>query len=320
MRGRFRLLKRAGVVGVTVALMVLSPTSASAATDVTDPAQRVESLEGVSLSMTLSLDPTAGTVGIESIQGIKATLDQSGNVVSSQPLPNDAFQGSVEAAAGSNYQCLVQTQQGKALKGYTPVHVQGSGLGWELHYILFPYSVDNARYISGYYTWQAEMCVTGGGHTWNGYKQVFDAASVTNLYQSTPRKIGQNWGTNSTIKASSVTSKLNFSLNTGLITIGAETTVTVQDTYAGSQNHDDNYVLYPSSWSNYNANRVNMYWKSPDNFAWDGTEDFEGNNGHALYEYPMSYVSGKTIYFGVAAEQHRFCGRWWIPSAHACEL
>ncbi len=65
-----------------------------------------------------------------------------------------------------------------------------------------------------------------------------------------------------------------------------------------------------SGWNKYDANRMNTYYSSAHTFWYQGTSAFEGNVGHALYEF----VTGGTVGFSygadwtIAAQCHRMVG------------
>lgn len=258
-------------------------------------ADAVTQTASASTAFRLSVDPERGTVDVVDTHATVTTRDRTGKITSTAPAGNTVTTlGAAPAAEGTSYTCVVRTQQNSNFRALTPFYSSASGNSYELSWVFHPYTITNARYVSGAYTYQLELCMSGGGHSWNDWHQWFQGAGMT-MEDSTPRKIAQTWGNE--VKNGQISTTLSFQVAAGPVTIGASTTVTPADTYSGNQGHDANM-----RWSGNTAwdiNRVNAFYVAPHSFTWQGSADFQGNNAHALYEYPMTYP-GKISVLGQA--------------------
>jgi hypothetical protein len=203
--------------------------------------------------------------------------------------------------AGSGYTCIIQTRRGHKVKGYRPLSVFKQGRSYSDDWMLSPYSVKHARYVSGSQTFQVEMCLTGNGHTWNDFHQWFNGGAIVLKY-TVAHKLGQRWGDE--VVRGSASATLNFEVSKGGVTIGGSTQVKNYGTHAGDTGRDPNLLL-PRHWDKWDINRVNAFYVSSRDFSWQGTSSSEGNVGHALYEF----YTGTTVNFqyGAATEIRAFC-------------
>lgn len=301
----------AGVAVACVATFALEGVpAASAAPMAEDPLNAVIEHTGIGLGLSAAIDLESGETSVESLAGNKVTLDAAGNVLGETALPPSALKVSDEPSVQGSYTCIVKTNSNSNFKAYRPAFASSSGTSHNLEWGIHPYSVDYARVVSGYYTFQFELCTTGGGHTMNWYHQWFNGGAIT-IGQTAHKRIGYKWATQSASSDSTKTSSsLSFQVAAGPVTIGGSTDVTpgVGD-FKGNLGQGENFYGYPESWKKYDVNRVNTYFVSPNNWIWDGTGDFEGNNGHALYEWDRRYVPS-TIYAYLAAQMNVFCAKW----------
>lgn len=265
------------------------------------PASAVSVNADVGVGFTAALNRKTNETTITSTTARGNVRDAAGRVTPAQrPVTASVRVGAPDikpAADLGSYQCVVNTQANSNFRGYTPASGSASGNSYQLDWLFHFYSVDYARYISGYWTFQAESCFTGGGHTWNTWHQWYDGGTVT---ATGAGRIGQVWG-NHADDAGTIKTELNFQVSAGPVQIGASTTVAKKDTYSGLIGQDPNLDPgWPTEW---NANRINAFYVSPHNFKWDGSAAFQGNNGQVLWEQPE--VGGDVVdiyaYMGMQA-------------------
>jgi hypothetical protein len=183
--------------------------------------------------------------------------------------------------------------------------MRSSGNSFDAEYLIHPYSVSWARFVSSEWKFQVETCLTGGGDVRNDWRQNYNGSSSF-VEETVDRRVGYTWGTNSKFQNGAITSTLNFKVDAGPVEIGASTTVTFTDTYSGTAGADGYMTSWPYS-NVYDGNRVNAYYKGGRDWIWQGSPDFQGNNAHALYEWPMTY--SEDIYIGGWRQISAHCGR-----------
>ncbi len=213
----------------------------------------------------------------------------------------------VAPGQGSGFSCVVDQQKSKTAIAYKPLQLVHTARSYAVHWIVFPYSVTHARVVNGQrWTFQVQLCATGGGNTWNVWDQYFDGLGMA-LTNTSPLMIGWNWA--SKVDNGAAAASLNFEVNAGVVKIGGTDTVSSYGSHSGNPGVNTN-MGWPHKWNKYDANRMNTYYSSAHTFWFQGTSAFEGNVGHALYEY----VTGKTVPFSyaatvsIAAQCHRLVG------------
>jgi hypothetical protein len=295
--------KLAGVGVATVGLCLSTAPSSFAATpahDTSNPANRVSQFVEVGGGFTTSLTSAQHVMSAAvPVAGREIVTNAAGAVVSSRLSTGATVRAGTQAGALAHpdatvgsYRCVINTKANSNFRAYTPEVWGQSGNSYTNRWTFNGYSVDNARFVSGRWTFQTEQCVTGGGTSWNSWHQYFNGASTT---ESGTQLLGQTWGTG--VSNSSTSTTLNFNVSAGPVQIGASTTITPGvGSYTGSTGHDPNIVGYPYS-SGLDVNRVNANFVSPHSWVWDGTGSFEGNNGQALWETSESGASVSTYNF-----------------------
>lgn len=216
---------------------------------------------------------------------------------------------SLGAASGNKFTCIIETQKHSKIAGYKPATVHTGGRSHSMTWLVSPYSVRHARFVSKNFTFQVEMCLVGAGHSWNFWHQWFDGAAVLLRY-TRPLLIGSKWGTKVADGASSAT--LNFMLTKGIASIGGSTQVQNYGSHSGDDGEDPNLAI-PKKWSKYNINRVNAFYISSHDFFFQGTGNNEGNVGHALYEFDDT-AGTVNFRYAVAVQVRAFCAEVSCPA------
>lgn len=248
---------------------------------------------------------TPGSAAPASTAPARQTASSSSSAMTvARPLTGKA---GLVPAQGSGFSCVVDVQRSKTVIAYTPLQIYHTARSFSYHWLVFPYSVTHARIVNHRnWTFQVQLCATGGGNTWNVWDQYFDGLGMTLKYTA-PFMIGWNWAVK--VDNGTASASLNFEVNAGIVKIGGTDTVSSYGAHSGNPGVNTN-ISWPSSWNKYDANRVNTYYQSAHTFWWQGTSAFEGNVGHALYEdvtsktVPFSYGADVTI----SAQCHRLVG------------
>jgi hypothetical protein len=195
---------------------------------------------------------------------------------------------------GNGYECVVDVQKSKTATAYEPLQLVHTARSYAIHWLVFPYSLQHARKVyPDRWTFQVQLCATGGGNTWNEWNQYFDGLGFA-LATSSPKMIGWDWA--SKVANGKLSATLNFQVNLGIVSIGGTDTVNSYGTHAGNPGANSD-IGWPHGWNKYDGNRMNTYYVSAHTFYFQGTPYFEGNVGHALYEF----VTGGTVGFGIGA-------------------
>jgi hypothetical protein len=121
-------------------------------------------------------------------------------------------QAYVGGAPALKYTCIIETHKHSKVVGYKPLTVHNGGRSHSITWLVSPYSVKHARFISNTFTFQVEMCMVGAGHSWNYWHQWFDGGAIVFRY-TRPLMIGSKWGTKVADGATSAT--LSFQLSKG---------------------------------------------------------------------------------------------------------
>jgi hypothetical protein len=178
-----------------------------------------------------------------------------------------------------------------------------SGRSWNIKYLLHPYLLNKARIVNARWRKQWEFCVTGGGDVWNGYHQHLNETSIA-FGRTADKSIGHKWGTR--VVNGSVKSTKSLSVGSGPVSIGASTDVADKDRHTGSTGQDGD-IGNVRGMERYNANRVNAAYKSGSTWRWQGSGDFQGNNGHLLVELLQSDTA--TASWWLYATNRAHCSR-----------
>jgi hypothetical protein len=152
------LLPLAGII--LIVGMMMSGNAPVMAASARKPASH-PSTGSVNVSVTASANAVNGSVHIDSV-GAGARV-------------------SLGAVPATKYTCIIQTQKHSKVTGYKPLTVHNGGRSHSVTWLLSPYSVKHARFISKTFTFQVEMCLVGAGHSWNFWHQWFDGGAVVLL-------------------------------------------------------------------------------------------------------------------------------------------
>lgn len=262
------------------------------------PRDKVAKRSSVEFGVALRYTPATRDVTVVSKA---ARLKRTGQPVRGIPVSTTTFGPSQRPAERTSYTCLVKSDPHGRLRAGEPTRVNLDGRSFSMKYLVFPYTLNKARRLSGVFKKQLEFCITGGGDVWNGFHQVLNGASVAFAMKS-DRTIGTKWGTK--VANGAVQSTISLKVGAGPISVGASTTVADKDKHTGSTGKSGDV----GSWDAiepYNANRLNVFYKSGRTWRWQGTDDYQGNNGHLLVE--LNQRSGRHFGFFVAGALRAMC-------------
>lgn len=297
-------MKKLGMAALVVALMlgmgafaVPAAALAQPSDEQSWPGDRVTRRAYVEVFVALRYDPATRDVRVVAKRGrTKAT----GEVRRPIRVSTVTYPPVLQRAARASYTCLVRRDATRRLKPGEPLRTSVEGRSYSMKYLLFPYTLDNARRVAGRSKRQVELCVTGGGDVWNGYHQSLDGASM--VYSSTvDRTIGTEWGTE--VVNGKVSSTLSLKVGAGPVQIGASTTVSDQDRHTGSTGRSGDVGAWDAM-EPYNVNRVNTFYKSGRTWRWQGSDDYQGNNGHLLVEMNQRGSGSVGYMFAAALRAH----------------
>jgi hypothetical protein len=266
--------------------------------------------------LTMTIGQSGNLVSAHVVPGIMEEMTTEGKSLEQAPVrmslgalvstPTKGGALGVKAGALGSFACVVDKDDNPRFKAYVAEQLGNQGKNYSFSWTFFRYSVDNARRVyttsgSFYESFQLETCFVGGGTSSNWWHQWYQGASAT----ATRQRIGYSWGKGET-SSGSVSTSLSFSVSAGPVTIGASTSISPgKGTLAGSTGKDANAYEYPYS-SALDNNRVNATWTSPDNDDYDGTGQYIGNIGNALWEMPEA---SKTAVIDAWASARYFCAR-----------
>jgi hypothetical protein len=276
------------ICAATVSAMIAVAPSAEAVTlsrsgSAAASATQAPPSTSASISVLLRVNPIAGTERVvstgpgTSVGAMRPTLRH------------------INSSSSSGYNCVAYIRSFKSrMHTYKPAYIYQEGNSYAADWFIEPYGLTKARIVNGGWTFQVQLCLTGGGDVWNGYRQTFDGGSLA-LGTKTPRKLGVGkWGTH--VTKGQILTTLQFQVSAGPASVTATVGLTRSNTYTGSPGYQPTIgVLYHRSWD---VNRVNGWYASPDNFIWDGTDTFQGNTVQGLFEY---YNGGAQTSFDYAA-------------------
>jgi len=153
--------------------------------------------------------------------------------------------GKAVPAQGSGYACVDEMQRIKSAIAYKTMHIFHQARSYSYQWLVFPYSVTHARKVQGRWTFQVDLCGTGGGDTWNVWDQYFDGLGMTLAYK-TNFLLGWKWATK--VDNGQASSSLNFQVNAGIVTIGGTDTVSNYGSHSGNWGANSN-MHWPSNWN-----------------------------------------------------------------------
>jgi hypothetical protein len=158
-----------------------------------------------------------------------------------------------------------------------------SSMGF-VEYRYAPFTQENARYLANEgWTWQLETCAIGGGVSAGGWR-LTEAGHYMTLQESAPRVI--NFAAYSGSAVSPDYRSLNFTIDAKVIKVSGSIGINANHVQRGGQGRQ----YRASPYDDYGQNGIFQFWDghdSPEN-NYQGSDDFEGNVSHGLWEFPMS--------------------------------
>jgi len=170
---------------------------------------------------------------VSAAAAVSATADPATGGVTIDSVTPGATAALGAPAAGSGYSCYVRTRRRKKVVAYRPLTLFKEGRSYEYHWLVAPYSVKHARIVAGQYTFQAQLCVTGRGHTWNSWHQWFDGGAILMMYRRSLEPTLPSYG--HAVTGGSATASLNFKVNLGIVSIGGSTQIYNYGTHTGDE-------------------------------------------------------------------------------------
>jgi len=180
---------------------------------------------------------------------------------------------------------------------YAPRYSRAKKDAYEFQYIFQLYKQSLARRRSKRPTKQYEMCAIGGGRSKGGNRLERTRSSMTaNSSQSTI--IDHSWGSGK--EEPSAEASLSFSVPVKPVTVSGSLTVHPQDLLTGGQGSDRSY-----SFGAYSFNQVNGIWQGGSTLRFQGSNNYQGNVAHGLWEYLQT---SPTPRFGTQGGVEYHCG------------
>jgi hypothetical protein len=282
-----------------VALGMTGPAAAEAAAE-NDRVQR-----SVAVSYPAIISPGAATAAARHLPAVRKVLDSRERTLATSRFAAPPPRRLVASSAQRGYAC-VNNRRRRGFVAYQPWTRSDSTDAYYYQFIYSLYKQNRARRLTStrtgrrYQSKQYEMCSTGGAHSRGGNRleRVGTSFAVTN--RST-RIIGWKWGKG--VRNGTISASLGFAVPVRPVTINGSVNVHDQDEFTGSQGPDK---ASPDVFDPYVRNQVNALWEGSDTFVWQGSTHFEGNVGHALWEYRQSSRSPSFL-IDPSLEYH--CGR-----------
>ncbi len=250
----------------------------------------------------VSADGAAVTA--RALPGVRRVLDARGHTVSRSTFSTAAPGRAVAGSAANGYAC-VNNRRRRGFVAYSPWKRDASEDAYYFQYIYSLYKQNRARTLVStstgrrYRSKQYEMCTTGGAHSRGGNHLSRAVTSFTTTNRSS-KIIGWKWGKGT--KGSTVSASLGFAVPVGPVTINGSVDIHPQDTLTGGQGPDQDAS---SVFRGHEFNQVNAIWEGSDTFRWQGSTHFEGNVGHALWEYRQT---SRAPSFYIEPSVRWFCG------------
>lgn len=199
---------------------------------------------------------------------------------------------------------------------FHPRSVNMAGHSFSHHWKLFIYKVNRARTRGRKDRWmkQFEFCATGGGHTENQWNANFEGAAVS-IKDRPDIKLGGSWG-ETVSDDGGIHATLGFQLSAGIASISATAPVGIDDDlrFTGT-NGSDSRLYVPAEYVD--ANQVNGYYTSSDDWTFQGTGRWVGNVVHVLYELPQRRRGALSWVIATKISAH--CTKWFQVLGRRCE-
>jgi len=225
----------------------------------------------------------AGTVvRTTNIDGIESTFF-------TQTLPN-MTSGAGDQASQASGQTVPPdcnySYYGDGFKAYKNYYsFVDSSIGF-VEYRVAPFTMDNARYLYGEgYTWQVELCQVGGGTSANRWR-ANNIGQYTTLQETEPHII--SWKTYSGTTVNPDARSLTFKAEYKGASVSSSINIAANHRQSGGQGGQSRAGEY----NEYKPNAMWQMWDGHDSPAnsYQGSDDYEGNVSHGLWEFSMSDV------------------------------
>lgn len=292
-------MKRGAVAAVGAAVFVL-PGAAVAdpgAAGAEAARERVTQFESTGAAAVVRFD-SKDRPHVRALAGRQQVQAASGRVLRSA----GAAPASLAARAGasqSGYTC-VNNRRRRGFTAYTPQPITQSTDAYYVRHVYHLYKQNRARVLDDdYNSKQFEACSVGGAHS-RGGNRLSRVVSMMSMF-SRDRLIGQKWDSGKEV--SDAKANLKFAVPIKPVTIEGSVDVHPTYTITGSQGPDKQA---PDGWDGYAYNQVNAIWEGSHTWRWQGSTQFQGNVGHALWELPQRSRTPQIVY---AQDHERFCGK-----------
>lgn len=246
-------------------------------------------------------DPESSTPDSSQVTGQTTVSEQYAPEGTSQTPPVTADDSGYTAAASDSgqYSCYRTTVPGAKLRGYAPRYATHNGDRAYIQFEFALYTVDDARWFTDEgYTFQQNLCSTGGAKSKNGWRLNMAGVGMTSDNKAT-RIIDRNWETGSVKGSDTVT--LGFKVTKGPVEVSAGLNITASHKWVGGQGP---YWAVGKKVNSYANNEVYGYWDGRDQVRnnHQGSDDYEGTSVLSLWEWPENFTGSfslpASIYWG----------------------
>lgn len=290
------------MVPTGVALATSDPGPSATRTEVQDPPRKKRVKQRASEWMRMY-----GKVNLRKRQVTGITY------TSSQGPGSDGAADAGPRARRSSFACVKNSDRVVAFK---PHSLSLAGHSFGHYWKLFIYKVNRARPRGHRGRWmkQFELCASGGGHTENQWNANFEGAAIS-IKDRPDIKLGGSWG-ETVADDGGIHASLGFQLSAGVASISATAPVGIDDDLRFTGTHGSDSRLYvPSEYVD--ANQVNGYYTSADDWTFQGTSRWVGNVVHVLYELPQRKRGNLSWVIATKIAAH--CTKWFQVLGRRCE-
>lgn len=253
---------------------------------------------------------------VTALRGTRSVYSRrAGRVVRSSSIAPARLSSATASGPGSGFAC-VRNRARRGFVAYKPVPVAvGDDETAYVRFVYHLYKQNRARTLrrgrgesDKYVSKQLEACTGGGGEAYRGYRLSRVVSMMT--MKSSDRLIGQKWDSGEEEKRAGAS--LTFAVPIKPVTISATLNVNPVYKLFGGQGPDEQG---PDEFDAYVDNQVNAGWRGASLFKFQGSTDYQGNVGHALWELPQRQRTPEINY---APTGSYFCGRVNTPISKAC--
>ena len=293
MRGR-----AAVAIGASAVLIFGAMAAEAGAAGSRAPGAKVTQLKSTGSSAVIRFD-AKDRPHVRALPGRAEVRKSSGRLLSSAAVAPASL--APAATASASYSCVYNRKR-RGFAIYPPTPMTANEDAYYSRHVFHLYRQKKARKILGTEgkTKQWEMCAVGGAHARGGNK-LSRVVSMMTIKSKRDRLIGQKWDSGQEVSAAKA--NLRFAVEVKPVTIEGNVDVHPTYTITGAQGPDKQA---PDSWESYVHNQVNAIWEGSDTFIWQGSTHFQGNVGHALWEFPQG---SRTPPIRISQNHERFCGR-----------